>query len=84
MLLNGCSIRNKWLEIQAMISKTPMEIIENTITWVDTSGRDFEGVFIFSLEVDLVSELVVGECLAGTDHHHMVWCMVGVTVGLRS
>ena len=28
---------------------------------------------------DLVSEVVVGECLAGSDHH-MVWCKVGANV----
>ena len=27
-----------------MISTEPVEIIDNTETWVDTAGRDFEGV----------------------------------------
>lgn len=35
---------------------------------------------IFSTEEDLVSEVVVGECLAGSDHH-MVWCTVGANAG---
>ena len=30
---------------------------------------------IFCSEEDLVSNVVVGECLAGSDHH-MVWCML--------
>ena len=35
---------------------------------------------IFCSEEDLVSDVVVGECLAGSDHH-MVWCTVGSNVG---
>ena len=35
---------------------------------------------IFCSEEDLVSNVVVGECLAGSDHH-MVWCMVGSNAG---
>ena len=35
---------------------------------------------IFCSEYDLVSDVVVGECLAGSDHH-MFWCMVGSNVG---
>ena len=35
---------------------------------------------IFCSEDDLVSNVVVGECLSGSDHH-MVWCMVGSNVG---
>ena len=35
---------------------------------------------IFCSEGDLVSNVVVGECLAGSDHH-MVWCMVGSNAG---
>ena len=35
---------------------------------------------IFCSVDDLVSDEVVGECLAGSDHH-MVWCTVGSTVG---
>ena len=35
---------------------------------------------IFCSEDDLVSDVVVGECLAGSDHH-MVWCTVGSNVG---
>ena len=31
---------------------------------------------IFCFEEDLVSDVVVGECLAGSDHR-MVWCRVG-------
>ena len=34
---------------------------------------------IFCSEDDLVSKVVVGECLAGSDHH-MVWCTVGSNV----
>ena len=34
---------------------------------------------IFCSEEDLVSDVVVGECLAFSDHH-MVWCMVGSEV----
>ena len=35
---------------------------------------------IFCSEDDLVSDVVVGECLAGSDHY-MVWCTVGSNVG---
>ena len=35
---------------------------------------------IFCYEDDLVSHVVVGECLPGSDHH-MVWCTVGSKVG---
>ena len=35
---------------------------------------------IFCSEEDLVSDVVVGECLAGSEHH-MVWCMVGSNAG---
>ena len=35
---------------------------------------------IFWSEDDLVSDVVVGECLAGSDHH-MVWCTVGSNAG---
>ena len=35
---------------------------------------------IFCSEEVLVSDVVVGECLAGSDHH-MVWCTVGSNVG---
>ena len=35
---------------------------------------------IFCSEDDLASNVVVGECLAGSDHH-MVWCTVGSNVG---
>ena len=45
MLLNTRSIRNKWLEFQAMITTEPVEIIGITETWVDTAGRDFEGEY---------------------------------------
>ena len=45
VLLNARSIRNKWLEFQAMISTESVEIIGITETWVDTAGRDFEGEY---------------------------------------
>ena len=45
VLLNASSIRNKWLEFQAMISTEPTEIIGITETWVNTAGRDFEGEY---------------------------------------
>ena len=35
---------------------------------------------IFCSEEDLVSDVVVGECLAGSDHHKD-WCTVGSNVG---
>ena len=35
---------------------------------------------IFSTENDLVSEVIVGEYFAGTDHH-MIWCTVDANVG---
>ena len=45
VLLNACSIRNKSLEFQPMISTTPMDIIGITETWLDTARRDFEGKY---------------------------------------
>ena len=38
---------------------------------------------IFSKEDDLFSEVAVGECLAGIDHH-MVWYTVGANVSPKS
>ena len=34
---------------------------------------------IFFTDDDLVSEVVLGECFAGSDHY-MVWCTVGANV----
>ena len=45
VLLNVRSIRNKWLEFQAMISKEPVEIIGITESWLDTAGMDYEGEY---------------------------------------
>ena len=47
--------------------------------WEPTRGANVMDL-IFCSEDDLVSDVVVGECLAGSDHH-MVWCMVGSNVG---